>query len=207
MKSFLLHEDDGTTEADKKTNELHAFLHPICNGDTPHDFEGHNSGLSVWFHIESGDTLLIGEDGGFRVLLKDRPVQITQQTFPMTHLAMLMVEMDNGAHHINRIQRAAGEPDVANLECFEMPYSYGVDKLTEAENALYQLRRVHKKEAFETLITGEQSDQEDIVKGVKDTIPGLSVAHKLINDWFNAWEDPEAEGPTAATRDPDGVES
>ena len=37
-------------------------------------------------------------------------------------------------------------------------------------------------------IIGEQTEQDDQITLLKDKIPGLPVAHALLNDWFNAWE-------------------
>ena len=63
-RSFTLH--DG--EDEKKTDELHAFLHPLCNTETPHDFEGHNSGLYITLSVSVGDTIELGEGGWVRVM-------------------------------------------------------------------------------------------------------------------------------------------
>jgi hypothetical protein len=191
MKAFQLHEDTGDKEAAKKTDDLHAFLHPVCNGDTPHDFEGGNHGLSVYFTINVGDTMVIGSDGGFRVLPKDQPVRITRAAFMRVYEAMLAVEHDNGAHHVNRIVGAG----TINLEEFEMPYSYGVTKLCVAEVALDALH-VYCSEyvangievVYDTIILGEEGEQDDLIKKHSKRFPGLVTAHQLINDWFNSWQ-------------------
>jgi len=201
MKSFLLHEDDGEPAACVKTDELHAFLHPICDQGTPHDFDGGNHGLTVSFVVHVGDTMIMRDDNSFRVLPKDKPVAITRHAFPMTHMAMLVVEHDNGAHHVNRIAAAVGDEQAKiNLEQFDMPYAYGVDKLVTCENALYALMRMGMLHAFEEFVTGEQSDQDALIESLSSEIPDLSIAHKLLNDWFNGWEDVEL--PKAGRMEP-----
>jgi hypothetical protein len=181
MKSFLLH--DG--EDDTKTKELHAFLEPLCGDGSPNSWEGDNHGLSLWLIINIGDTMIMRDDGSFRVLPKNQPVAITKHSFPMTHAAMLLVEYDSGAHHVNRI---VGDGTI-NLEQFLMPYSYGVDKLVKCEAALHQLMARTKNHVFEDLVIGDEIDQLAIIEKYKTEIPDLVVAHTLVNDWFNAWED------------------
>lgn len=177
MRMFLLH--DG--EDEKKTDELQSFM-----TDHGMDWEGDNSGITIWLAAGVGDTILIGNDNALRILRKSEPVAITKYSFPHVYRAMLMVEHDNGAHHLNRIHKIAGEPDVVDLDCFQMPYEYGVDKLIEADRALEMLS--DSPVEFEDMIIGEEGDQIAVVKRHSIKNPGLETAHALINDWFNAWE-------------------
>lgn len=189
MKAFELHEDTGDTAADAKTNELHAFLHPICNGGTPHDFEGSNSGLTIWFNVTPGDTMIQRADGSLRVLEKGAKVVIDRVSFPRVFEAFLAVEYDNGAHHVNRIAVESGGDYKVDLTKFEMPYEYGIDKLCRAENALDSLASMRgTPDHIENFACGEQGEIEELIKLLAPKIPDLQVAHDLINDWFNAWE-------------------
>lgn len=187
MKAFQLHEDTGDADANKQTDELHAFLHPLCNGDTPHDFEGSNSGLIIWLNVSVGDTIVLG-DSGVRVLEKDKPVIITKEAFPNVFEAFLAVEHDNGAHHVNRIaaQEGSGLAKI-DLTRFEMPYSYGVDKLVRAEVAIQMFVRL-RGATIEDFACSEQTDMEELIRVLAPKIPDLKIAHDLLNDWFNAWE-------------------
>lgn len=188
MKAFQLHEDTGETDANTKTDELHAFLHPLCNGDTGHDFEGSNSGLVIYLNVNIGDTIVLG-DSGVRVLEKDKPVIITEEAFPNVFEAMLAVEYDNGAHHVNRIAKAShGEAaNPIDLTRFEMPYSYGVDRLVRAEEAIQTFVRL-RGATIEDFACGEQTEMEELIRVLAPKIPDLKIAHDLLNDWFNAWE-------------------
>lgn len=179
-RGFVLH--DGEDEA--KTNELHEFLdQPVHTRG--HDWEGHNSGIYITLDVGQGDAIVVIGDGAFLILRKGEKVKITWSTFPMTHLAMLEVEMDNGAHHVNRVLAAAGEPPMVDLEVFTMPYEYGVDKLVATENALYNFLRRWGRDVFNEFCTGDQSMQEETIK----SNPEMQVAHDLINAWFNGWSD------------------
>lgn len=176
MKSFLLHdgEDDETTE------KLHALM-----TEKGLDWEGDNSGITVWIAVQAGDTMLFGDDGAFRVISKDvKHVPITKHCFRHVYDAILMVEHDSGAHHVNRIH-----PGMVNLNMFVMPYDYGVERLVIADDALGWLAE-HSSVELEDLVVGEQGDQEAVVRRHAEAQPGLQVAHDLINEWFNGWERP-----------------
>jgi hypothetical protein len=176
MKSFLLHdgEDDETTE------ELHTLM-----TEKGLDWEGDNSGITVWIAVQAGDTMLFGDDGAFRVISKNvKNVPITKHCFRHVYDAMLMVEHDNGAHHANRIH-----PGMVDLSTFLMPYDYGVERLVEANRALEFLQE-HSETEFADLIIGEQGDQEAVVRRHAEHWPTLQIAHDLLNDWFNGWERP-----------------
>jgi hypothetical protein len=188
MKSFTLHEDTGEGDSAKKTDELHSFLQPICNQDSKHDFEGSNSGLMIYLHVEVGDTMILRDDGSIRVIEKDEPIRVNKHSFPMVHMAMLTIEQDSGAHHVNRIVALSpGFANPVNLVEFEVPYSYGVDRVCTAEDAMFALMSTGF-ENIETFIIGEQSEQEALIQSLEPAIPGLRTAHALLNDWFNAWE-------------------
>jgi hypothetical protein len=190
MKCFQLHEDTGEPDSVKKTDDLHAFLHPLCV-DTEHDFEGSNSGLQIYLSVKIGDTMILREDGSIRVLPKGEKVIIDAVSFPHVYKAFLAVEYDNGAHHVNRIARESGGTAASPIDLtkFEMPYDYGVEKLCRAENAMAALARIRGSESqVEDFVCGEQGEQEEIIKLLKPKIPDLQIAHDLINDWFNAWE-------------------
>jgi hypothetical protein len=203
MRSFKLH--DG--EDDTVTDEMNLFLKE-WHAEQSNDWDGNGSGISLYITVDAGDTILMRDDLSVRVLRQGEPVRINSDTFPMVYAAFLMVEMDNGAHHVNRIAEESGIVEPVNLTEFEMPYDYGVHKLVLANETLSLLHKHVGEDGLSTFVIGEQSEQEDLIKQLGPLIPGIRVAHALINDWFNAWEkDPvEAEGPTAATRDPDGVQ-
>lgn len=170
FKVFVLH--DG--EDDKKTEELHKFLQPVK--DTGCDWEGDSSGITIVMSVLVGDVIAVGHDGGVRVLRKGEPVLITEHTFPLTYKAMLAVEYDNGAHHVNRI---CG-PDTVVLDVFKMPYAYGIEKLVQCEEALAYIDEAE----LGNLVSGSEEDQAALIAKWS----GLAVSCKLLDDWFNGWE-------------------
>lgn len=184
MKAFTLH--DG--EDDDKTEELHKIM-----AEKVLDWEGDNSGITVWIAVAAGDTMLFGDDGSFRVLSKKLPVTITKHAFRYVFAAMLLVEHDNGAPHVNRIFG----PGTVDLSIFTMPYEYGVEKLAAADDALAVLSNESSVE-FEDLVIGDEEDQLAIVRKYSEKNPGLAVAHQLINDWFNAWDGKTTDAPGVA---------
>lgn len=183
MKAMKLFEDEGD-EAAAKVEALHRLLEPICGAQQPHDFEGNNGGLSITLYVDVGDVILTHDDGSIRILQGGHPVPISEATFPAVHRSMLEVEMDNGAHHVNRIHG----PGTVDLDTFIMPFDYGVEKLAQAETALRQVLEHVGKEGWETFVIGEQGEQEALIKQLSPVIPDIQVAHDLINDWFNAWQ-------------------
>lgn len=179
MRAFTLH--DG--EDDKKTEELHQFLDPLTSLDQ-NDWDSGNHGITLILNINMGDTIILREDGSVRVIPKTtEKVLITPNTFFQLHAAMLSVELDNGAHHVNRI---AGET-VVDLDVFSAPYRR-VLEVVAADAALDRLADLDEDMDWDTLITGEQSEQEAVIEKYRDKIPELKAAHDLINDWFNGWE-------------------
>ena len=96
-------------------------------------------------------------------------------------MAMREIEFDNGAHHLNRI---AGEV-VVDLDTFSMPYSYGVARLVECENALFNLWHGKSQQVFESFCIGDEDEQRQYVALDEK----LRVAHELLNAWFNGWEE------------------
>jgi hypothetical protein len=174
-RSFRLH--DG--EDDKRTDELHEFLEQPTH-TRGHDWDGHNSGITILLDVQDGDTIVVIGDGAFLILRKSEPVKITWATFPLVSSAMRLVELDNGAHHVNRIHNRT----IVDMDTFTMPYEYGVDKLVQAENAFFNYYRECGDELFREFVTGDQDVAEENMK----TRPGLQAAHKLMNDWFNGWE-------------------
>lgn len=173
-RSFVLHDGDN----DEKNDELQAFLDQPVNM-RGHDWEGSNSGISIWLSVRPKDSIVVVGDGMFLILRHDEKVKITAQTFPFVWAAMREVELDNGAHHVNRI---AGE-QVIDLFTFTMPYEYGVDKLTAAENALYNYALSFGPEAMCNFVTGDQDMAEENIK----LHPEMRTAHDLLNAWFNGW--------------------
>lgn len=67
-KDFVLHEDTGEPDSNAKTDELHAFLQPLCGPHTPHDFDGSNEGLQIWLTAKPGDTIRLYEDGAVLII-------------------------------------------------------------------------------------------------------------------------------------------
>lgn len=186
MKFIQLLEDEGID--DTHVNALHDILNEPVNAQG-HEWEGHGSGIYINLSVAQGDTILVNDDNSIRVLRKGQEVAITKHTFPMVHACMLLVEMDNGAHHLNRIAEVEGLGlEKVDLESFKMPYDYGVDKLCAAENAIGMLTHRVPREEFDTFVCGEQTEQEELVKLHLPECPGLDTAHALLNDWFNAWE-------------------
>jgi hypothetical protein len=179
MKAFTLH--DG--EDDQKTEALHAFLDPLTSQDQ-NDWDSGNHGITLLINVNMGDTIVLRDDGSVRVIPKTtEKVLITPHTFFQLHAAMLSVELDNGAHHVNRI---AGET-VVDLDVFSAPYSRVLD-VVNADAALDRLADLDEDMDWDTLVTGEQSEQEAVLLKYGLRIPGLQAAHELINDWFNGWE-------------------
>lgn len=191
MKAFTLH--DG--EDEDKTDNLHTFLQESTYGQG-HEWEGDGAGITIMQRVTPGDVILVHDDTSIRVLRKGEKVVVNRFTFPALHRAMLAVEMDNGAHHVNRIA-AMGEgfAEPVDLDTFTVPYEYGVESVVEAENALVNLLRLDSgAELFETLVVGEQTEQEQVVTFHR--IAGLGTAHRLLNDWFNGWEQNSADVPS-----------
>lgn len=193
-RAFILH--DG--EDDDKSAELDAFLTPLKAGGG--EWEGDNNGITIWMpHVNVGDAIVVDGDGmGVRVYPKNEPVKITRHSFHFVHRAMLLVEYDHGAHHVNRIH-----PGTVDLETFTMPFEYGIDRLLNAEEALMWLSAqpvkivlgdmrepVDVERPFEDFVAGDMEAVEEYIKEHRDEMPGLQGAHDLLNEWFNGWEQP-----------------
>lgn len=176
MKAFQLHDgEDGET-----TERMHAFIEdPIVKQG--HDWDGGNHGVNLILIVNAGDTMLVNRDDSIRVLRKDEEVKVTADSFPVVHRALVLIEIDNGGHHANRILRSMGEDEVVNFDAFGIPY-HQLDRLVATENALWELRRV-SYEHFDDFINGEQGEVEAFIKITP--IAGLETAHAFLNDWFN----------------------
>lgn len=181
-RAFILH--DGMD--DIKNEELDDFLTPLKNADG--DWEGDNSGVTVWMpHVNVGDAIVVDHDGlGVRIFPKDEKIKITRHMFRHVYAAMLQVERDNGAHHVNRIQ-----PGAVDLDTFTVPFEYGIDRLLNADAALDWLA-AHNPVEFEDLMVGSDEDQLAVLHRYSGEQPGLKTAHELLNDWFLGWERPYA---------------
>jgi hypothetical protein len=137
--------------------------------------------------VKVGDVIVTDHEGlAFRIFHKGEKIKITKHAFTSVYAAMLAVEHDNGAGHLNRIH-----PGMVDLDTFTMPFDYGIERLLNADAALEWLSD-HSSVEFEDLCIGEQSDQLAVIKKHGDEHPGLATAHALINDWFNGWERPYA---------------
>lgn len=190
MKTIKLLEEDAVIvditkgSFDDHVNELHDFLNEPTYAQG-HEWEGHNSGIYINLSVAQGDYILVNDDQSIRVLRRGKEVLITKAAFPRVYEAMLAVEYDNGAHHVNRIEG----PGTVDLDTFKMPFDYGVDKLVRSENALDALKGMRgTPDAIEDFACGEQGEIETMIKLLESKIPDLGLAHALINDWFNAWE-------------------
>jgi len=181
MRAFILH--DG--EDDERSQELHEFLSPLKAAGG--DWEGDNSGITIWMPpVAVGDAIVVDHDGlGVRVYPKNQPIKITRHAFRHVYAAILLIEHDNGAHHMNRIHG----PGTVDLDTFTVPFEYGIDRLLNADLALGWLRDENSVE-FEDLVIGEQGDQMAVVRRHRDEQPGLAIAHDLLNAWFDGWQRP-----------------
>jgi hypothetical protein len=68
IKKFVLHEDTGEPDANKKTDDLHAFLHELCGPETKNDAEGSHSGLLIYLNADPGDTIEMMDGGWVRIV-------------------------------------------------------------------------------------------------------------------------------------------
>lgn len=62
MKKFVLH--DGEDEA--KTEELHELLGTV-NKDLLHEWEGNDSGISLYINVNQGDEIEVSECGDITI--------------------------------------------------------------------------------------------------------------------------------------------
>jgi hypothetical protein len=175
-RSFELHDGEDET----KTDDLHAFLEQPVNS-RGHEWEGHNAGIYVMLHVNVGDTIVVIGDGAILVLRKGEKVKIMAHTFPFVWAGMREIELDNGAHHVNRI---SGE-EVIDLTTFTMPYDYGVHRLVAAENALYNFVLRFGAEMMTEFVAGDQAKAEENIR----LNPELGIASALLNSWFNGWRE------------------
>lgn len=102
-------------------------------------------------------------------------MKVTAKNYPQIHAAMVEIERDNGAHLIGRVYPG----EVIDLDAFDVPESR-IEALPATEEGLKKLA----VDEWMTFVIGEQSEAEEIERK-----HGLEVARKLLNDWFNGWED------------------
>jgi hypothetical protein len=121
---------------------------------------------------------------------------IDRVNYPGLHAAITEIELDNGAHHVNRIAAGQGLPEPIDLDHFTVPEAWA--HLVEgAERGLARLLEQSQDE-FETFLCGEESDQD----AIKDSRGDLSEAHILLNDWFNGFptEDTPFSSPLTSNK-------
>lgn len=102
---------------------------------------------------------------------------ITIRTSPALHAAFQLIEVDNGAHLIGTVYPG----DKIDLDQFEVPEPWA-HLVAPAEAGLARLQAAGPDD-WQTFLIGEQSDQDAIRARQGD----LDEAHKLLNDWFEAW--------------------
>lgn len=109
-------------------------------------------------------------------------LQVTASTHPHLVEAMALIEEDNGGHLIGIVY--PGEP--IDLERFAIPAPWQA-LAQPAEDALAALHDAAPDD-YEAFVVGDQGEVERIVAAH----PGLEIARRLLNDWFDGWQREDA---------------
>jgi hypothetical protein len=103
-------------------------------------------------------------------------MRINKENFPLTTKAFRLIEIDNGGHLIGTVY--PGEKH--DLYEFEVPKEYA-NLIGSVEAGLARLT----EEELENFTQGEHTEVEEISRRSYN----LSIAHHVLNRFFNGWED------------------